>query len=410
MSNSNGRSPQGWHLARFDEFLKRVERKIILDDSAAYSCVGVRWYGMGAFVRETLSGLEINRKQQWIIKAGDIVYNKLFAWKNAFAIADDLVDGCIVSDKFPTYEADTTILDPRFLAYYFRMPQLAQQAQDLSKGAAAISKLTLNPPQFWELTIPLPPLDEQQRIVARIDALAARIEEARGLRREAAEEVENLMAPEEIRIWPDEKLEGAASLEEVTVYLSRGRQSTQGESEHYLIKTQHVQMGKYVKTNITLAPEVASKVSSEAIARQGDILIACSAAGCLGRVACYTDADRVASTDTHVAIARANPQIILPEYLYAYLKGAQGQKQLRSREQGDWTKEKVGFRLAELNLADLKQVPVPLPSLDEQRRIVAYLDELQAKADALKRLQAEATAELEALLPAVLDQAFRGEL
>ena len=49
-------------------------------------------------------------------------------------------------------------------------------------------------------------------------------------------------------------------------------------------------------------------------------------------------------------------------------------------------------------------------ALAEQRRIVAYLDELQEKADALKTLQAETSAELDALMPSILDQAFCGEL
>jgi type I restriction enzyme, S subunit len=58
-------------------------------------------------------------------------------------------------------------------------------------------------------------------------------------------------------------------------------------------------------------------------------------------------------------------------------------------------------------------IRVPFPSqlpLAEQRRIVAYLDSLQAKVDALKALQGETQAELDALLPSVLDKAFKGEL
>ena len=35
---------------------------------------------------------------------------------------------------------------------------------------------------------------------------------------------------------------------------------------------------------------------------------------------------------------------------------------------------------------------------------------LQAEVDALKRLQAETAAELDALLPSILDRAFKGEL
>jgi type I restriction enzyme S subunit len=51
-----------------------------------------------------------------------------------------------------------------------------------------------------------------------------------------------------------------------------------------------------------------------------------------------------------------------------------------------------------------------VPPLPEQRRIVTYLDDLQAKVDALKRLQAETAAELDAMLPSILDRAFKGEL
>jgi type I restriction enzyme S subunit len=42
--------------------------------------------------------------------------------------------------------------------------------------------------------------------------------------------------------------------------------------------------------------------------------------------------------------------------------------------------------------------------------LVAYLDTLQKKLDALRQLQAETAAELDALLPSILDRAFKGEL
>ena len=45
-----------------------------------------------------------------------------------------------------------------------------------------------------------------------------------------------------------------------------------------------------------------------------------------------------------------------------------------------------------------------------QLRIVAELDELQSEVEALKRLQAETAAELDALLPVILDRDFKGEL
>ena len=48
--------------------------------------------------------------------------------------------------------------------------------------------------------------------------------------------------------------------------------------------------------------------------------------------------------------------------------------------------------------------------LDKQRRIVAYLDGLQAKVNALRELQSRSGEELSALVQSVLDRAFKGEL
>ena len=48
--------------------------------------------------------------------------------------------------------------------------------------------------------------------------------------------------------------------------------------------------------------------------------------------------------------------------------------------------------------------------LDEQRRIIAYLDGLQAKVNALRDLQSTSGEELSALMPSILDKAFKGEL
>jgi restriction endonuclease S subunit len=64
-----------------------------------------------------------------------------------------------------------------------------------------------------------------------------------------------------------------------------------------------------------------------------------------------------------------------------------------------------------MNGTKLANLKIPFPAdLAEQRRIVEYLNGFQAKADDLKRLQAETDAELTAFTPALLAKAFRGEL
>jgi type I restriction enzyme S subunit len=70
----------------------------------------------------------------------------------------------------------------------------------------------------------------------------------------------------------------------------------------------------------------------------------------------------------------------------------------------------AGSTFPNLPGAKLKSLQIPVPTQEEQRRIVAYLEDLQAQVDALKKLQAQTAVELDALLPAILDRAFKGEL
>jgi len=63
-----------------------------------------------------------------------------------------------------------------------------------------------------------------------------------------------------------------------------------------------------------------------------------------------------------------------------------------------------------LRLERIKEIPVPLPPLAEQRRIVAHLEGVQEKIRALKAAQAETDEALQRLERAILDKAFRGEL
>jgi type I restriction enzyme S subunit len=65
---------------------------------------------------------------------------------------------------------------------------------------------------------------------------------------------------------------------------------------------------------------------------------------------------------------------------------------------------------ADLGLKTIRELRIPVPPLPEQQKIVVYLDDLQQQTDALKALQAETSAELNALIPSILDKAFRGEL
>ncbi len=79
-------------------------------------------------------------------------------------------------------------------------------------------------------------------------------------------------------------------------------------------------------------------------------------------------------------------------------------------EQGHFIDIKTQTTIAHLTGVKLKAYKVLVPPLADQERIVAYLDNLQSQANALKDLQAQAATELNVLLPSILDKAFKGEL
>jgi len=105
----------------------------------------------------------------------------------------------------------------------------------------------------------------------------------------------------------------------------------------------------------------------------------------------------------HIFRIRLDQTELDPEYLLALIRSPYGK---------DYFKEasKQTTNLASINQRQLKAFPVFKKSIKEQRRIVVYLDGLQAKVNRLKALQEQTSSELDALIPSILDKAFKGEL
>lgn len=182
-----------WKTLQFGEFLKPNLRPFLLAPDQDANLVGMRWYGEGPFHRELKLATKIAKKSHFVIRAGDVIYNKLFAWKGTFGIVPSELDGMFVSDKFPTYELDREQVSDKFLRWYFRFSPLWDQARAKSTGSAAVSKLTLNPPRFLDLTLRAPELVKDQDTVAdRLDDLASKLGDVRAVKAAAEFELKAL--------------------------------------------------------------------------------------------------------------------------------------------------------------------------------------------------------------------------
>src|SRR5229473_2408780 len=158
------------------EIARPVTRPVSVLPGVSYRTIGVKWWGEGAYERETIDGSQTAAKTLSLVCEGDLIINKIWVRHGSTAIATKTVDGCAASGEFPTFELDQSRVLPQWLHWQTKMPTFWDKCAALSQGTSG--KNRIKPALFLTVAVPLPPLSEQTRIVARIEELAAKIEEA----------------------------------------------------------------------------------------------------------------------------------------------------------------------------------------------------------------------------------------
>ncbi|MBB4199657.1 hypothetical protein CCR94_07280 [Rhodoblastus sphagnicola] len=166
-----GELPQGWTTARFRDAMRLEERREQIDPNRTYKLLGVRWYGNGAFLREERLGEGLSAQHIYRVQPGDVIYNRLFAWKGAFGLVGDNLAGCYVSNEFPLFAARQDCVDPQFLLRILKHPRTSERANAFSTGTTSISRNRLGEDDFLHFPLNLPPLAEQRSIAEVLLAL-----------------------------------------------------------------------------------------------------------------------------------------------------------------------------------------------------------------------------------------------
>ena len=252
--------------------------------------------------------------------------------------------------------------------------------------------------------LPVPPLDAQRHIVARIEGLFDRIAEARRLRVAADQDTERLMLATLAEVYPDPETELAAGwhlkcVSEISEKPQYGyTQSAQDEPVGpKFLRITDIQEGR-VNWHTVPYCRCPSEVIDKYRLQPGDIVFARSGAT-TGKTFLIEQSPEAIFASYLIRLkVRGN---VTPAYIYSFFQSPYYWNQVQPR----------GAAQPNMNARILSSLKIPIPvDLAEQRRIVEYLDGVQARVAELKRLQAGSVAELERLDGAVLAQAFRGEL
>lgn len=394
-----------WQIAALGDVVRYRKEFIEINDLENYKRCRVKLHAQGVVLRDVARGAEIKTKKQQVCRMGEFLVAEIDAKAGGFGIVPSDLDGAIVSSHYFLFEVDESKLNRRFLDFYIRTRGFRDQvtAQGSTNYAA------VRPNEVLGYRIPLPPLEEQHRIVARIEELTAKIEEARGLRREVVAEADHLTRRQLARIFNrlagdyrqtdfNELVDDAGYGTSVRCDYERG-QNAIPVLRIPNVASERMHFGDLKYGTIPESERVRTIVSS------GDILIVRTngSAELVGRCAVVPQTSEPTAFASYLIRLRPNKEIADSDYMQWALRHLRLDGQLF-----DLARTTAGQY--NVSLGRLYAARIPLPPLREQHRIVAYLDGLQAKVDALKRLQAETAAELDALLPSVLDRTFRGEL
>ncbi|MET3163349.1 UNVERIFIED_ORG: type I restriction enzyme S subunit [Arthrobacter sp. UYEF10] len=132
-----------------------------------YTQIGMLNFGRGTFKKPDLLGAETKYKTMQRVRAGQVIYSKLKAFEGALSIVPAEHDQHYVSQEFPTFDLNPNDVDTAFILQVFRSEPFADQLAQGSKGVGA-RRERLHPTAFLNIEIPLPSIEEQRRIVARI--------------------------------------------------------------------------------------------------------------------------------------------------------------------------------------------------------------------------------------------------
>ena len=162
-------------MAKIGSFLSRSKELVTLQDNIVYKRVSVSTIGKGIAVRDTKLGKDIGTKKQYLVKKGQFLLSKIDARNGAFGVVPEEADGAIITGNFWAFDVDYNLLNPQYLVLVTQTKQFVGFAEKCSNGTTNRHYLQEN--AFLQQSIPLPSLEEQERILADYNSSICKAED-----------------------------------------------------------------------------------------------------------------------------------------------------------------------------------------------------------------------------------------
>jgi type I restriction enzyme S subunit len=321
-----------------------------------------------------------------------VLYGKLRPYLNKVAIAD--FEGKCSTEIIPLLPIDA--LDKRYLAYFLRS---AQTVEKISAKTAGARMPRADMDFLFDLQMPLPSIDEQDRLVE----LLSRAESIVRLRRDAQQKASELVPAIFLEMFGDPR----TNPKSLPVYplgdlmvspptLGTMAKPSENKARWLDLRVANIQGGK-----LTLEDRKWLDLSEREIERfqlvAGDVILARAIGSVdhLGKaVVVYPDGDW--TFDSHLMRLRFDPRRMLPEWFVPYLSSEGGRAEFLKHTRHS----AVQFNI---NGKEIRKLEIPLPSLEAQERFCARTEEIRSIAVQQSIANAKAEAVFQSLLYATFN-------
>ncbi|MDG4787147.1 restriction endonuclease subunit S [Micromonospora sp. WMMD1102] len=363
-----GDIPTGWTMRPLWSMFERIKDTGHPDEQMLSV---FRDYGVVAKdSRDNINKTAENRNIYQLVHPGWLVTNRMKAWQGSVGISglQGIVSGHYICFA-PRHDADS-----RYLNWLFRSPTYAAGYALQSRGVR-IGQAEIDNDLYRAMPVLLPQIEEQRAIADYLDRETARIDT---LIEEQQRLIEMLRERRVATIA--EALDGY-EMTRLRRLVNHKRPMTYGILQcgepvdggvAYVGPSDIIGEGVSPERDAlrTTTPEIASAYQRSVLAG-GDVVVSIGPA--YGKVAVVSDDLTGANLTQDTVRVALRPDLVDTRFVVWALLSRQTSEY--------WDYQIMGATFRRLNLGTLARTPIPLPSIDAQRSIAAYLDQQTAKID-----------------------------
>ncbi|MFO0626511.1 MAG: restriction endonuclease subunit S [Polyangiales bacterium] len=342
---------------------------------------------------------------KFLFTAEDVLYSKIRPYLRKVALPES--GGLCSADVYPLRPHRDLVLRE-----YLAMMLLSDEAARHAKAGSARSGIPkVNRDHLFSWSVSIPPVESQRKVVSRIRETMERVEEIESLQQERLRDSERLLRASLTEVFREITSEHPPRTLGSVFKDCRYGTSTKcrTEPDHVaVLRIPNVSTGVLSLDDLKYcAPDAVDEAS---LLSQGDLLIIRTngSPSLVGRTVVYQPDPSKISPKTKVSFAsylirlRFDESRCIPEFVRYYLASSAGRQAINRIRRSSAGQSNI-------NSANIKLISLPMPGVDEQRKIVERLTEIERASRALA-IEADHNVDTKIIRAAILRQAFSGKL